>query len=101
MRPSAQSATSNDPSLWPISSASLRSAVTYGIPRSAASAVTRSTIASEMSVATTLPRGPVDSAARNVTRPVPQATSITRSPSRMAASASMRSCAGSSCRAQY
>ncbi len=75
--PSAQSATSNDPSGKSSASVSIRAAVIGADARRGASAATCAIIASEMSVAVTAPDGPT-SAASNVTRPVPQATSSTR-----------------------
>jgi hypothetical protein len=55
-----------------------------------------STISPEMSVPTTEPHSPTAAAMRKLTRPVPHATSSTRSPGCRATMSSIRDCAGSS-----
>jgi hypothetical protein len=96
INPSAQSTASNPASGCSSASASIRRKSPVR-PRDAAAAATDATMSSEISEAATNPLAPTVSAARNVTRPVPQATSSTRSPGWSAASASIRSCAGRSC----
>lgn len=74
----------------------MRSKETFATPSAAARAPAAATMPPDRSVPGTWPSAPTDRAALNVTSPVPQATSSTRSPERSANAPSKAPCADAS-----